>query len=746
MKRVRLASLLLLVSLALFILLPAIFRPAPAAATAYPGALQISGPVQLDLKINPPISAPGSLLELSLTLINLDQMTHMPEISIQLPPNVRLDMARLPAGATANLAANRLDWFPVLSANGGRQQFAMSLRAEAADILDPEEQITAVLKLNGTIREASTSIWVGIPPQVGGIVVPAQVSVGLPVQLRAEMVGPGPFSQSWELGDGRRVDVNDPVIVYPAAGVYDVTLTARNPLAQASASRSITVIPHPAAQFRAEDDTLAVGQSVVFRSESGGQPPLTYRWDFGDGAVSDEANPTHQYPAPGLYPVSLTVENAYGRSQAFGQVAVGQPPLTDMLLPETAVTGQRLEGQAFAGPDVTGFRWDMGNGRSQDGAQLNYVYNRPGDYYVTLTAFNAYGETQIGRWLRVEQGIMSVFLPLLLRLEESLAGLEPAVDPLGIVLEPVELDGPFVLEPLDLSPTSSPAERLFIYINEARRQFDLPPLQYVHELSVAAQWHVADMVTYRYTGHLGSDGSFPAERLLWHGYGRAYAGEATAWGFEQARQAVEFWINSPGHRAILLNRFATDVGVAFVTDYNAPNIWYWTAEFGNASGGAALPELRLVSPAAGLEALNSAVLDFVWNWPVPLTGDQRFTVYVQGAGQLVEIGSVAQPVNGTRYRLQTAVANLTPLTGELIWQVRLEDGGRNVLMAGERRTLTLEQDPNLITPTPEATVTAVFTPTPTQTPTPTATPTLVFPTPTPLPTEPAPPVIVTPGG
>lgn len=743
MRRVRTVSLLLFLSGAL-VLLRGLFLPAPAAANAYPGALQISGPVQLDVKLDPPIAAPGQVMELSLTLINLDQMTHTPEISLQLPPNLRLDVTRLPAGATANLAAHRLDWFPVLSANGGRQQFSLLLRVETADILNPEQRVTAVLKLNGDTREASTVVWIGIPPQISGLAIPAQVSVGLPVQLRGEMIGPGPISQSWQLGDGRRVDVNDPVIVYPAAGVYDVALTARNPLAADTAAQQITVIPHPAAQFRMEDNTASVGQSVTFHNESGGQPPLTYRWEFGDGAVSDAPNPTHQYQAPGIYPISLTIDNAYGRSQAFGTVTVGEPPLADILLPATAVTGQPVEAQAFGDQSVTDFRWDMGNGRSQEGAQISYVYHQPGDYYVTLTAFNTYGDVQVGRWLRVEQGIVSTFLPLILKLEEGLLPDEAALNPLGIVLEPVDLDAPFVLEALDFPASTSPAERLFVYINEARRQFDLPSLQYVHELSVAAQGHAADMAAFGYTGHIGSDGSFPAERLLWHGYSRAYAGEATAWGFEQARQAVEFWINSPGHRAILLNRFATDVGVAFVTDFNAPNVWYWTAEFGNVSGGATPPTLRLAGPATDLAALNTTILEFAWNWPLPLTGDQRFTVYLQGAGQSVALGSVAQPFYGTRYRLQTAVAEITPLTGELTWQVRLENGGQNILAEGERRALLLERDPNLPTPTPQVTPTTAVTPTPIPSPTATLTPGLVFPTPTPRPTELPPPIIITP--
>ncbi len=40
--------------------------------------------------------------------------------------------------------------------------------------------------------------------------------------------------------------------------------------------------------------------------------PLTYHWDFGDGATADGAGPTHSYALPGVYRVRLTVADALG--------------------------------------------------------------------------------------------------------------------------------------------------------------------------------------------------------------------------------------------------------------------------------------------------------------------------------------------------------------------------------------------------------------------------------------------------
>jgi len=52
---------------------------------------------------------------------------------------------------------------------------------------------------------------------------------------------------------------------------------------------------------------------VTFTSVvTGGTPPYTYLWDFGDGQTSDEANPVHTYQGLGPYVVTLTVTDSVG--------------------------------------------------------------------------------------------------------------------------------------------------------------------------------------------------------------------------------------------------------------------------------------------------------------------------------------------------------------------------------------------------------------------------------------------------
>jgi uncharacterized protein YkwD len=331
-----------------------------------------------------------------------------------------------------------------------------------------------------------------------------------------------------------------------------------------------------------------------------------------------------------------------------------------------------------------------------------------------------------------------------------------AVQGLAVPLEPVALEGSFTMAPVQLPPGATAAEQLFIYVNEARRLFELPPLAYAQELSAAAQYHTQDKAYYPDAFHTGTDGTAPAERLLRHGFAGGYAGEATAWGFPDAREAVEFWINSDAHRSIILNRYATDVGVGYTEDYETRNVWHWTAEFGNRYGSPVQPVVRLHEPSSGANALDTEILNYGWMWPLPLASDQVFVVYLQRGDEQLPLGRLSQPVYGSRFVLSAALAGsvrpetLVPLTaGTFNWFVRLEDGRGATLAESEQRMVTFQPDPNAPTATPDATATANFlvtatpvvtpgaSPTPSTTPMPSTVPTF------PLPTDNVPPPIVT---
>jgi uncharacterized protein YkwD len=91
-------------------------------------------------------------------------------------------------------------------------------------------------------------------------------------------------------------------------------------------------------------------------------------------------------------------------------------------------------------------------------------------------------------------------------------------------------------------------------------------------LTAAAQRHANDMLRNGVDGHFGSDGSSPQARIADAGYTKTgYTGEIVYWGTGSAATpsaALDLWMASPAHRAIILNCAFTAGGFATAWDGN----------------------------------------------------------------------------------------------------------------------------------------------------------------------------------
>lgn len=119
-------------------------------------------------------------------------------------------------------------------------------------------------------------------------------------------------------------------------------------------------------------------------------------------------------------------------------------------------------------------------------------------------------------------------------------------------------------------------------INKQRARRGLRKLRVNSRLSEAAQRHTADMVKRNYFAHVSKSGSDIVDRLTRSGYipgARSWTvGENLAWGSgsrSTPRQIVSAWMNSPGHRANILQRRFRDIGIGVV--FGAPRSTSGTA-------------------------------------------------------------------------------------------------------------------------------------------------------------------------
>lgn len=110
--------------------------------------------------------------------------------------------------------------------------------------------------------------------------------------------------------------------------------------------------------------------------------------------------------------------------------------------------------------------------------------------------------------------------------------------------------------------------------NEARVQNNLKPLTANWELSRIARYKSQDMVDKGYFSHTSPTYGSPFQMIKAFGLSYRTAGENIAYGQRTPKAVVDGWLNSPGHRANILNNAYTQIGVGYVANGN-----YWTQMF-----------------------------------------------------------------------------------------------------------------------------------------------------------------------
>jgi uncharacterized protein YkwD len=111
-------------------------------------------------------------------------------------------------------------------------------------------------------------------------------------------------------------------------------------------------------------------------------------------------------------------------------------------------------------------------------------------------------------------------------------------------------------------------------VNIERAKAGCPPVRVDSRLAAAALAHSEDMVDRNYFSHTSPDGEGPGERAAAAGYPQ-WSGENIAKGYPTPAAVMEGWMNSPGHRANILNCDSKSTGVGYDPRQNM-----WTQMFG----------------------------------------------------------------------------------------------------------------------------------------------------------------------
>jgi uncharacterized protein YkwD len=127
--------------------------------------------------------------------------------------------------------------------------------------------------------------------------------------------------------------------------------------------------------------------------------------------------------------------------------------------------------------------------------------------------------------------------------------------------------------------TGTAAEQEVVRLtNEARNGKGCGALVHDPKLHTAALRHSKDMAAQGYFAHNSQDGRDPGDRITAAGFAPIHAwGENIALGQPTPAAVVRAWLNSPGHRANIMNCSFTHIGVGLAKGSSGP---YWTQDFG----------------------------------------------------------------------------------------------------------------------------------------------------------------------
>ncbi len=116
-----------------------------------------------------------------------------------------------------------------------------------------------------------------------------------------------------------------------------------------------------------------------------------------------------------------------------------------------------------------------------------------------------------------------------------------------------------------MSPTSTiDTEKMTVnLLNQVRIAYGKPPLVMDEKLTVVSRNHSQTMVTANYFSHTDLSGRGPKQRIQAAKIPFRTYGEALTAGTWTPMDAITAWMNSPGHRAIILGDFTTvGIGIA----------------------------------------------------------------------------------------------------------------------------------------------------------------------------------------
>jgi PKD repeat protein len=197
----------------------------------------------------------------------------------------------------------------------------------------------------------------------------------------------------WYVDDEAVSTDEDLTFTFTSGGVKEVRLQAIIPGCSHEVTKSTSTVQlGPEVNFVFDGQECA-NTTLAFESDVS-EAVLQYDWNFDDGLVSDQPNPSHTFLVAGEYEVSLTAFTVSGcesrRSQHITIYSQPQPHFQIAAPPSScsgAITQFHDETPSLPDSEVSIYQWTFGDpgGNISSLTSPNFIYQTAGEYLVSLT-------------------------------------------------------------------------------------------------------------------------------------------------------------------------------------------------------------------------------------------------------------------------------------------------------------------------------------------------------------------------
>jgi gliding motility-associated-like protein len=199
----------------------------------------------------------------------------------------------------------------------------------------------------------------------------------------------GASSYFWDFGVGGATSTaTTPTFTFPDTGRYTITLIAEPGIPCTDTFvTEVAIYPGMEADFDADPACPDNPTAFTDLSSTAFGVINSWRWSFGDGALSNLPNPSRSYGSGGTYAIEFIARTDLGCADtAYGSVDIPYAPELnpDIGLACLDVPTSFSDASTLVGGSVVDRQWDFADGGTASGTPVLHTFNAPGLYPVEL--------------------------------------------------------------------------------------------------------------------------------------------------------------------------------------------------------------------------------------------------------------------------------------------------------------------------------------------------------------------------